>query len=247
MRIVSLVPSWTEYLLDLGLEKEVVGRTKFCIRPEHFVQDIDKVGGTKNLQIEKIKALKPDLIIANIEENDREQVLACGLFCKVLLTDVRSVESALKEAERIAYAVGKTEAGAQWIRQIRDAWGTVRPIHSSATYVVWKTPLMVAGHDTYINDVMRWWGIKNLGGKWRNGRYPQPPNDEWTLTKSDWTLLPSEPFPFREKHLSEFDASQSQPLLVDGEAFSWYGSRMLQAAEYLTDLVNVMTESGSED
>ncbi|MDA0304202.1 MAG: helical backbone metal receptor [Bacteroidetes bacterium] len=247
MRIVSLVPSWTEYLLDLGLENQVIGRTKFCVRPEKMVRSIPIIGGTKTLHIDKIEALKPDLIVANIEENDREQVEACQQFCPVLLTDVRSVESALIEAERIAAAVGKSESGARWTRQIQDAWGAARPIHSKAAYVVWKDPLMVAGDDTYINDVMRWWGIHNIGEQWNNGRYPQPPSHEWQKTNADWVLLPSEPFPFSQKHLSGFDDHLGTALLVDGEAFSWYGSRMLHAATYLDDLAKTMQKTSHQN
>ncbi len=247
MRIVSLVPSWTEYLLDLGLENQVIGRTKFCVRPEQSVIHIPVIGGTKNLHIDKIQALNPDLIVANMEENDREQVEACQQFCPVLLTDVRSVESALSEAERIASAVGKSELGLRWTQRIRAAWGAARPLQSRASYVVWKDPLMIAGQDTYIHDVMRWWGIHNIGEKWHTGRYPQPSPQEWQKTNADWLLLPSEPYPFGEKHLSEFSGHPGKPLLVDGEAFSWYGSRMLHAAAYLTDLSQSMVKTNHEN
>jgi ABC-type Fe3+-hydroxamate transport system substrate-binding protein len=247
MRIVSLVPSWTEYLVDLGLENQIVGRTKFCVRPHEKVQKIEKIGGTKNLNIQKIKRLKPDLIIANIEENDRDQVEECQQFSEIILTDVRSIESALRECERIGIAVGCAEKGAHWVQQIEAAWGCARPIHSTAFYVVWKNPLMVAGKDTFISDVMRWWGIHNLGGQWDNGRYPQPTAKEWELAKTNWILLPSEPFPFREKHLSDFGNENSTPLLVDGEAFSWYGSRMLKSANYFNNLIETMKKGLEEN
>jgi ABC-type Fe3+-hydroxamate transport system substrate-binding protein len=241
MRIVSLVPSWTEYLLDLGVH--VVGRTKFCVRPDITVKHIEHIGGTKSINSSKIAALKPDLIIANLEENDREQVEECQRFCAVLLTDVRSVESAWDEAKRIAVAVGKREMGELFVRRVQEAWGSARPLHSQATYVVWKDPLMLAGSDTYISDVMRWWGIENVGGQWTSGRYPQPPNQEWMEAKADWVLLPSEPFPFSEKHLSDFSANVSTPFLVDGEAFSWYGSRMLHATEYFNSLIHTLQQT----
>jgi len=245
MRIVSLVPSWTEYLLDIG--GHVVGRTKFCVRPDDTVKHIASIGGTKSINPSKIADLKPDLIIANLEENDREQVEACQAFCIVLLTDVRTVESAWDEAKRIALAVGKPEAGELWVRRIQEAWGSKRPIHSKAAYVVWKAPLMIAGSDTYISDVMRWWGIENVGGQWTEGRYPQPESQEWMETKADWIMLPTEPFPFKEKHLSEFSANIGAPVLVDGEAFSWYGSRMLHATDYFKALVHTLKQTHSEN
>lgn len=245
MRIVSLVPSWTEYLLDLGVH--VVGRTKFCVRPHDAVKHIEHIGGTKSINTSKIAALKPDLIIANLEENDREQVEACQAFCNVLVTDVRTVESAWNEAKRIALTVGKAEAGELWVRRIQDAWGTIRPIQFKATYVVWKSPLMIAGSDTYISDVMRWWGIENIGRQWTDGRYPQPTSQEWCESKADWILLPTEPFPFSEKHLSEFNANRGTPILVDGEAFSWYGSRMLYATDYFKALVQTLQQTHSEN
>lgn len=242
---MSLVPSWTEYLLDLGVH--VVGRTKFCVRPHDAVKHIEHIGGTKSINTSKIAALKPDLIIANLEENDREQVEACQAFCNVLVTDVRTVESAWNEAKRIALTVGKAEAGELWVRRIQDAWGTIRPIQFKATYVVWKSPLMIAGSDTYISDVMRWWGIENIGRQWTDGRYPQPTSQEWCESKADWILLPTEPFPFSEKHLSEFNANRGTPILVDGEAFSWYGSRMLYATDYFKALVQTLQQTHSEN
>lgn len=242
---MSLVPSWTEYLLDLGVH--VVGRTKFCVRPHDAVKHIEHIGGTKSINTSKIAALKPDLIIANLEENDREQVEACQAFCNVLVTDVRTVESAWNEAKRIALTVGKAEAGELWVRRIQDAWGTIRPIQFKATYVVWKSPLMIAGSDTYISDVMRWWGIENIGRQWTDGRYPQPTSQEWCESKADWILLPTEPFPFSEKHLSEFNANRGTPVLVDGEAFSWYGSRMLYATDYFKALVQTLQQTHSKN
>ncbi|HAD21023.1 MAG TPA: cobalamin-binding protein [Opitutae bacterium] len=247
MRIVSLVPSWTEYLVDLGLKHQIVGRTKFCIRPHEKVRAIEVIGGTKNIHIEKIERLKPDLIIANIEENDKQQVEACQRFAEILLTDVRSVESALRECERIAEAVGRAEKGKYWIQKIRQAWGRALPKHAKGFYVVWKHPLMVAGGDTYIHDVMRWWGITNSGDQWHSGRYPQPSPEEWELGETHWVLLPSEPFPFQKKHLADFEKKNRKPLLVDGEAFSWYGSRMLESATYLAELVERMQKEVEEN
>ena len=106
---------------------------------------------------------------------------------------------------------------------------------------------MIAGSDTYISDVMRWWGIENVGGQWTEGRYPQPESQEWMETKADWIMLPTEPFPFKEKHLSEFSANIGAPVLVDGEAFSWYGSRMLHATDYFKALVHTLKQTHSEN
>ena len=247
MRIVSLVPSWTEYLIHLGVAEALVGRTKFCVRPHDLVRNIPHVGGTKSANLEAIAKLKPDLIIANREENDQGQVEACMGFSQVLLTDVRSIEDSINACLDIARAVECEEAGLQIIADIRSAWGTPRPVHATAAYVVWKEPMMVAGQDTFIHDVMQWWGIQNAGVKWNNGRYPQPPKDLWDHAPMDWVLLPSEPFPFGNKHLKHFQTDQRRALLVDGEAFSWYGSRMIHAAAYLKLLREQMLARRDQD
>ena len=221
MRVVSCVPSLTEWLFDLGVGDQVVGRTKFCVHPP---MNVERVGGTKDLKVERIAALRPDLVIANKEENVREQVEACRVFADVLVTDIRTVEGAWAAMQEVAEAVGAVAAGRTWVERIREAWGEPRPARMRAAYCVWREPLMVAGGDTYISDVMRWWGIENAFGS--ESRYPMADAAKWQAARPEVVLLPSEPFPFKERHQAEFAEPTT---LVDGEAFSWYGSRMWHA------------------
>lgn len=236
MRIVSLVPSWTEYLFDLGVGDQVVGRTKFCIHPKERTAQIPIIGGTKNIRINAIEALCPDLIIANREENVREQVEACTRFAHVLVTDISTVSEALSACVEVGRAVGHKSRGIEWRSRIEKAWGAPRSIHTEAIYLIWNDPLMAAGGGTYIHDTMKWWGISNAMKDLQ--RYPLL--DE--ISSLDWRgqrrtlLLASEPFPFGEKHRRAFEAQGQRAWLVDGEAFSWYGSRMLHAHVYLNAL-----------
>ena len=221
MRVVSCVPSLTEWIADVAGPDVVVGRTKFCVRGAPHAL---RIGGTKTVDPERIEALKPDLVIANREENVRAQIEACEAFSTVLVTEIRTVEMAWQEMTRVAEAVGAGPAGNRWIERIRGAWGDPKPIRERVAYCVWRDPRMVAGGDTYISDVLRWWGAENAFGHLM--RYPAIDAEAWSNTHIDRVLLPSEPFPFQEKHQAEFEQPTA---LVDGEAFSWYGSRMWHA------------------
>ena len=236
MRIVSLVPSWTEYLVDLDLSDALIGRTKFCVRAGKKSESATVIGGTKNIQIDRIRKLKPDLMIASKEENDKESVEQCSHFAEVLLTDVRTVEDAFNACIEIGKATGKTKKSSILVDQIRSAWGEPKIAKSKGCYVVWKSPLMLAGPDTFIHSVMQWWGIENTASNLQHGRYPSLTPQQWIEMSSGHVLLPSEPFPFGTKHLPQFQEQGKQALLVDGEAFSWYGSRMLHVAAYLEQL-----------
>ena len=228
MRVVSCVPSLTEWVWDLGGAADLVGRTKFCVHPREEVKRVPQIGGTKTLKVEAIEALKPDIVIANREENDKAQIEACGAFADVLVTDIRTVNEAWAELARVAYAVGRKAEGAEWIEKIRQAWGEPRPVRERVAYCVWREPRMVAGGDTYISDVLRWWGAENAFVELP--RYPEVKEVDWAAAAVDRVLLPSEPFPFKPKHVAEFEAPAT---LVDGEAFSWYGSRMWHAVAAL--------------
>lgn len=250
MRVVSLVPSWTEYLHDLGVH--VVGQTKFCVRPAHAYRSIPRVGGTKTVDVDKVMTLKPDLVVTNKEENDRLQVEtlreALPSSSEVLVTDVRTVSDALSEMSRLGDAVHRKDKAHEWTDRVRHAWGTEKPSVGAVGYVVWSSPWMVAGQDTFIHDVMKHWGIDNA---WTDptlhgDRYPtlaDNPNEGARLG-SAW-LLPSEPFPFRDKNLSELQSHHPQAAfrLVDGEAFSWYGSRMAHVTCHLESVARWVQET----
>lgn len=228
MRVVSCVPSLTEWLVDVGAE--VVGRTKFCVHPAVQVDEIPRIGGTKTLHLDRIRELKPDLVVANREENVRGQIEALAATLPVLVTDISDVRTAWSEMERVAEAAGCGAAGREWVARIREAWGEPKPVRVRVAYAVWARPWMVAGGDTYIHDVLRWWGFENVFGQ--ELRYPERPFEEWT-ERPDVVFLPSEPYPCGAREVAEVERAGMRAALVDGEAFSWYGSRMWHARQIL--------------
>ena len=238
MRVVSLVPSWTEFLHEL--EVKVVGQTKFCVRPEVAFRTVPRVGGTKTVNVEAVLDLQPDLVVANREENEREQVQLVQAALgddAVLVTDVRTVSQALAAMAELGARVGCEAQAREWSERIGEMWGDPRPARGEAGYAVWSSPWMVAGADTFISDVMKHWGIANaFEGTAAEGRYPalgESPTQGARRART-W-LLPSEPFPFAQKHLAPLQAESPEARfkLVDGEAFSWYGSRMLRVVDHL--------------
>ena len=239
MRVVSLVPSWTEFLHDLDVN--VVGQTKFCVRPQTAFRNLPRVGGTKTVKVDAVLGLEPDLVVANREENDREQIEALMSAMpagSVVVTDVRTVEQALGEMRRLGEAVDRNDPADDMIQRTRDAWGDPKPVVGRAGYAVWSSPWMVAGPDTFIHSVMAHWGIENAMGN-SEARYPTlAETPDLGVDFSDCWLLPSEPFPFKGKHLHGFEENHPNKRfkLVDGEAFSWYGARMLQVTQHLREV-----------
>ncbi|MFM1932060.1 MAG: hypothetical protein RL226_1363 [Bacteroidota bacterium] len=238
-RIISLVPSQTELLFDLGLEKEVVGITKFCVRPEKKWKEVARIGGTKNVRFENVKRLQPDLIIANKEENDKAQIEALAEDYNVLITDVRSVNAALDMIEAVGKATHRLEA-AQMLRQkIEQTWEPLQnQTKKRVAYLIWQHPEMLVGPDTYIGQVLAFCGFNNIVEA-AEPRYPQMTVAELQDAAPEVIMLSSEPFPFVEKHAARYRTlfPGAEVLLVDGELFSWYGSRMLHAPDYLRSLL----------
>jgi ABC-type Fe3+-hydroxamate transport system substrate-binding protein len=329
MRIVSLVPSITELLSDLGLEEEVVGITKFCIHPEHWFRTKRRVGGTKTADVESILALRPDLVLANREENVREQIEALEDLVPVYISDVNDLTSALAMIREVGRLTGREERAAGLVESIRtgfeelkrpigvhakfsewlaadvaipprpgmpvgravgrpgagagaagagsagagpagagaagagaagagsagagpEGWGagSQRPGSGAGVdigrwaltepipcaYFIWRNPWMVAGGDTFINDMLERAGFINV---FRGlTRYPTIDADTLSASGCRLVLLSSEPYPFREKHVSEFRAvvPNARVWMVDGEMFSWYGSRMTYMPLYFNYL-----------
>ena len=247
MRVVSLVPSWTECLHDLGVS--VVGQTKFCVRPDSAFRSVPRVGGTKNVDVDGVLKLQPDLVVANMEENDKGQVEALidqlPAHASVWVSDVRTVEQALEQMNTLGMLCEKAELARTFVEEIRASWGNPRAIVGQAGYAVWRSPWMVAGPNTFIHDVMRWWGIGNAFGHMGDGnRYPTlSPSDTEGIGLAKTWLLPSEPFPFKEKHLAGFQDAHPEAKfhLVDGEAFSWYGTRMKHVVKHLESIHQVLS------
>ncbi|MCC6634256.1 MAG: ABC transporter substrate-binding protein [Chitinophagaceae bacterium] len=244
LKIISLVPSQTELLYYLGLEEEVVGITKFCVHPNHWFKSKTRVGGTKNIDFNKIKLLQPNLIIANKEENVKEQIEELQQYFNVIVTDVNNVEESYEMITTIGELTKTTTKANQLIQQIKESFfqlklaykNTVRP---SVCYLIWKEPYMTIGGDTFINDILNWAGFKNVFEQ--KNRYPQISLEELEKLQPDYIFLSSEPYPFKEQHKQELlknhPTIQSKIILVDGEMFSWYGSRLLQSSNYLKKLI----------
>lgn len=236
-RIISLVPSQTELLYDLGLRDEVVGQTLFCIHPDEMHQTKPRVGGTKKLRMDMIASLKPDLIIANKEENERNQLEQLMQQYPVWISDIQNLNDALEMIRQVGALVDRSGKAETLADEIEIAFQTLRPSVKplSCLYLIWKDPIMVAGKDTFIQDMLVRNGWNNLVLE-LPGRYPVV-EPEMEL-HPDIVLLSSEPFPFNDQHFVELQERfpGAQLLMVDGEAFSWYGSRLLRSVDYFLQL-----------
>jgi ABC-type Fe3+-hydroxamate transport system substrate-binding protein len=235
-RIVSLVPSQTELLFDLGLVERVVGITKFCVHPEEWFRTKSRIGGTKQLDFEAILALNPDLIIANKEENNKEDIERLEKNFPVWVSDVNDLDSAL-EMIRLIAELTKTDSS-KLTQEIQSGFSQLMPIQpqKKTLYLIWKNPYMASGNDTFINDLMQRCGLENMV---TDNRYPELDETEIARLNPEVILLSSEPFPFKNKHIQELQnlLPNATIKLVDGEMFSWYGSRLKLAPSYFTNLV----------
>lgn len=239
-RIVSLVPSITELLVDLGLSDRIVGVTKFCVHPSGLKQSKTVIGGTKQVHIQMIKDLQPDLVLANKEENVQEQIEEIALFCPTYVSDINNVQQVLALVNDLAHIC----QGVQDASKISRLIGQHAPksIFDSqrALYLIWKDPYMSVGGDTYISYVMNQLGLVNVCQE--RDRYPSIVMEEIIEMNVDCIFLSSEPYPFSEKHRLYFTEQlpHIQTALVDGEAFSWYGSRLIHLPAYFTSLKSVL-------
>ncbi|WP_421830572.1 helical backbone metal receptor [Larkinella sp.] len=261
-RIISVVPSQTELLYDLGLDQEIVGITKFCIHPAEKVKDTFKVGGTKTLHLDQIHDLKPDYILANKEENTREQIEELQRHYPVHVTDVNTVTDALAMIREVSELVGKGWKGEELSRKIEQSLNicpqpcdgptpeggyytsskapfrgrTVARLGANVAYFIWRKPYMVAANQTFIHSMLELAGFQNAFEGIT--RYPEVTEADLKTAQPDLIFLSSEPYPFSEKHRTELQeiCPDARVLLVDGEVFSWYGSRLLKSADYIQQL-----------
>ncbi len=237
-RIVSTVPSQTELLFDLGLESKIVGITWFCIHPEEKVKKVAKIGGTKNLKIELIRQLKPDLIIANKEENEKAQVEELSKEFPVWISDIKTLDDSFSMMKCIGEMTGTAEKANQLISEIKSAFQEITPASSLKTlYLIWRKPYMSIGNQTFIHSILTKCGLVNVCGD--SERYPELTLDQIQQLNPELILLSSEPYPFKDKHIEELKsiAPNAKIMLVDGEMFSWYGCRLLKAGGYLKDFI----------
>lgn len=245
-RIISTVPSQTELLFDLGLVERIVGVTNYCVHPKSETSPKQKIGGTKNLDLEKIISLKPHLIIANKEENEKEQIDKLSNFFPVWISDIKTLEDALEMIKSLG-KITKTEVRADLIvDQIQEKFLSISsPSHScDVLYLIWRKPWMAAGRDTFINDMLSRCGLKNVCKP--DSRYPILSNEDLLNLNPSVILLSSEPYPFKQRHIHELNEliPNANILMVDGEMFSWYGSRLLKSADYFNRLIGNILKPG---
>lgn len=235
-RIVSLVPSQTELLYDLGLDDRVVGITKFCVHPDSWFRTKTRIGGTKKVEVGRLKTLAPDLVIANKEENTKEDVEAIRAFCPVWTSDIATIEDALAMIREISFICGLEVAGGRLEAEIRQSLASINKLNQKAAYLIWKDPYMAAGGDTFIHHMMAAAGIRNVFAQ--KLRYPEVNVEQIKDSEAEMVLLSSEPYPFKDKHIQALSKllPEQKILLVDGEMFSWYGSRIRHFASYIRDL-----------
>jgi ABC-type Fe3+-hydroxamate transport system substrate-binding protein len=242
MRIVSLVPSQTELLHDLGLEDQIVGITKFCVHPLHYKSTKVSVGGTKQIKIEKIKALKPDIILCNKEENTKDIVEACQEICKVHVSDLYTIQDTLDLITFYGEIFNKQINAKYIIDKIKflqsDFEHFIKDKQTiKVAYFIWRNPWMVAANNTFIDYMLKLNKFVNIYANLE--RYP-----EVDITKinqegnPEVILLSSEPYPFKDEHAFELNkySQNAKTIFVDGEMFSWYGTRLLKAFNYFKTL-----------
>lgn len=238
-RIVSLVPSQTELLYDLGLEDQIVGITKFCVHPFHFKSTKTIVGGTKNVKFEKIKELQPDIIIANKEENTQEMVEQLKSICPVWVTDIITVEDNLQMISDFGQLFNKRVEAQKWLDKINFAYLDFQQFikdkeEQKVAYFIWANPYMAAGNNTFINELLKLNKFDNIYAN-KEERYPEVIIQKMRIQGDpDIVFLSSEPFPFKDEHAFEIGrfTHHAKTVFVDGEMFSWYGSRLVKSFDY---------------
>jgi ABC-type Fe3+-hydroxamate transport system substrate-binding protein len=237
-RIVSLVPSQSEFLWHIGCEDQLAGITKFCIHPAEMRSTVPHVGGTKSIDIEKISRISPDLIIGNKEENEKQQIDLLRKEFPVWMSDINDLEDAYKMMLSLGEILGKRQITKQLVNDIKSSLEPLKGLFSGlrVAYLMWYRPYMVAASGTYIHNVLTYLGFENVFRY--SPRYPEITENDLKDASPDVCLLSSEPFPFAEKHRAELKKilPGSKIILSDGEAFSWYGPRMLTLAKHVKEI-----------
>jgi len=239
-RILSLVPSITESLIDLGLKRRMVGRTRFCIHPADKVQSIPVIGGVMGLNQHEIDKISPDLILAAKEENAKNEIVDLSKRYPVWISDVHSLEGALDLIGSIGQMCGRQQQARDMKESIQDAFSELSHIPPGiirAVYLVWNDPLYTINHSAFIHDMLTRCGIENVFAD-KKEAYPIISEKEIRDRKPDFIFLPTEPYHFRESHRRKFAESfpQAEIKRVDGEYFTWYGSHLIQAPSYFKQL-----------
>jgi ABC-type Fe3+-hydroxamate transport system substrate-binding protein len=233
-RIVSLVPSLTETIAFLAGKEKLAGVTRFCKYPEGIRNETTVIGGPKDFDVRKITGLKPDVVVAVREENSKDRILQLAEHIPVVLFDIVHWQDALEMITGLGELLNKEKEARQMVSDIESRFHTLpeRSHRHKCVYLIWKKPWMAAGKETFINEMLQRAGFENVV----EGRYPEI--TEEIFSEAEVILLSSEPYPFREKdrHTLQEQYPGKKVLLVDGEMFSWYGSRMCRAGEYFREL-----------
>ena len=236
-RIISLVPSQTEFLYELGLAGRIAGQTVFCVHPSDYFEKAVKVGGTKKVRYEAIHSLKPDLIICNKEENTEEIVNTLAADYPVWVSDIKTLEDAYHMMLALGKLLDKEEKALSIVEAAKQQFELAEPGQTySCLYLIWRNPFMAAGSDTFINSMLKQAGFINLAPEY--SRYPEISLEDMVALAPQLVLLSSEPYPFNEQHIQELASKlpKSRIMLADGEFFSWYGSRLVNSQNYFNQL-----------
>jgi len=236
-RIISLVPSQTELLYDLGVNDRLVGLTKFCVHPTDLRKKKSVVGGTKDFKISKIRALNPDLVIGNKEENDQTLIEELAKEFPVWMSDIDTLQDASEMIKALGDLVNREEKAENMRKDLLSGFKSLKTAEKgTCVYLIWNEPMMAVGPSTFIHDMLVRAGFRNLV---QEKRYPTLHEEDLSALAPDYLLLSSEPFPFKEKHLEKFRSllPEAKVCLVDGEMFSWYGSRLLKAPAYFQTIL----------
>ncbi len=244
-RIVSLCPSQTETLWALGAAHRLVGRTRYCIQPQGVIEFVAVVGGTKKVDFQAVAQLKPDLIIAEKEENTLQDVEGLSKIAPVYVTKNESFEESLETISRLGALIQAEAAAHALTTAITSAWAQVRPVEQplKVLYLIWPKPLMTVGRTTFIGAILERLGLENLGAQ-LTGRYPILENPQ--ALRPDVVLLSTEPYPFKPVHIPSFQQiwPTAHVKVVRGDYFAWYGARQLEAAPYFASLAAELSAMG---
>lgn len=239
-RIVSLVPSQTELLHDLELDDEVIGITKFCIHPENWFRSKTRIGGTKTVNIERVRSLNPDLIIANKEENTQADIEQLEQIAPVWISDIHNLDEALDMIIRIGELTNRLEKAKEISQLVLQGFERIQQSKSpkNVLYLIWENPIMGVGANTFIHDMITRLGWKNVLKN--ETRYPELMDEDIPLLNPDLIILSSEPYPYKQAHIERYKKllPTADVQLLDGEFFSWYGSRLVKTVGYFEELLS---------
>ena len=241
-RMVSLVPSQTEYLYELGLHEELLGITKFCIHPEGLLKEKKIIGGTKNIDIQKILELKPEVVIANKEENEQEQIEELMQHVPVWISDIYTLQDSYEMMLGLGKLFDKQSEAESIVNKIKTEFAALQKFTKTkrVAYFIWRNPYMLAGKNTFIHHMLSELGLYNVCNDMERGeRYPSISLEALSALQPELIYLSSEPYPFKEKHIEECQKAcpNARVQLVDGELFSWYGSRLQHSVRYFHTLL----------